>query len=121
MVLQGDVHGLSARDVILPIVPMFHANGWGLAFLAPAVGAKLVMPGENLDPAVLAKTIELEEVTREGLGQVGRGVDHLAGDRGLCAEPSRGGDGGSDRRPPSEVGRAPASHHPAIRGHKRDC
>ena len=60
MVLQGDVHGLSARDVILPIVPMFHANAWGLAFSAPAVGAKLVMPGENLDPAVLAKTIELE-------------------------------------------------------------
>jgi fatty-acyl-CoA synthase len=66
MVLQGDVHGLSARDVILPIVPMFHANAWGLAFSAPAVGAKLVMPGENLDPAVLAKTIELEEVTFTG-------------------------------------------------------
>jgi AMP-binding enzyme/Major Facilitator Superfamily len=65
MVLQGDVHGLSARDVILPIVPMFHANAWGLAS-APAVGAKLVMPGENLDPAVLAKTIELEEVTFTG-------------------------------------------------------
>ena len=47
MALQVDVHGLSARDVILPIVPMFHANAWGLAFSAPAVGAKLVMPGEN--------------------------------------------------------------------------
>jgi acyl-CoA synthetase (AMP-forming)/AMP-acid ligase II len=66
MVLQADVHGLSARDVILPIVPMFHANAWGLAFSAPAVGAKLVMPGENLDPAVLAKTIELEQVTLTG-------------------------------------------------------
>jgi fatty-acyl-CoA synthase len=66
MVLQADVHGLSAREVILPIVPMFHANAWGLPFSAPAVGAKLVMPGENLDPAVLAKTIELEEVTFTG-------------------------------------------------------
>ena len=47
MALQVDVHGLSARDVILPIVPMFHANAWGLAFSAPAVGANLVMPGEN--------------------------------------------------------------------------
>ena len=282
MALQADVHGLSARDVVLPIVPMFHANAWGLPFSAPAVGAKLVMPGANLDPAVLAETIELEEVTfatgvptvmqglidhyratrtrpgtlkrviiggarcperiieefedvlgvevvhgwgmtelspigtmnvprrtpawqspeerntikarqgrpplgvdlrlvgddgqpvphdgktsghlcvkgwaavahyygeddtaldadgyfdtgdiatidprrvhgdngpREGLGQIGRRVDQLAGDRASCAEPSRGGDGGSDRRPPSEVGRAPASHHPAIRGHERD-
>ena len=63
MVLQEDLHGLSARDTVLPIVPMFHANAWGLAFSAPAVGAKLVMPGENLSPAVLAETIEIEEVT----------------------------------------------------------
>ena len=60
--------GLSARDVVLPIVPMFHANAWGLAFSAPAVGAKLVMPGENLHPAVLAEVIELEEVTIAGRG-----------------------------------------------------
>ena len=63
MALQADVHGVSARDVVLPIVPMFHANAWGLPFSAPAVGAKLVMPGANLDPAVLAEAIELEEVT----------------------------------------------------------
>ena len=63
MVLQADGHGLSARDVVLPIVPMFHANAWGLAFSAPAVGAKLVMPGEDLHPASLAEVIELEEVT----------------------------------------------------------
>jgi 3-(methylthio)propionyl---CoA ligase len=66
MALQADVHGLSAPDVILPIVPMFHANAWGLPFSAPAVGAKLVMPGENLDPAALAETIELEQVTFTG-------------------------------------------------------
>ena len=66
MALQVDVHGLSARDVILPIVPMFHANAWGLAFSAPAVGANLVMPGENLNPAGLAEMIELEKVTFAG-------------------------------------------------------
>ena len=66
MALQTDVHGLAARDVVLPIVPMFHANAWGLAFSAPAVGAKLVMPGENLDSAVVAETIEVEEVTFAG-------------------------------------------------------
>ena len=47
MALQADVHGVSARDVVLPIVRMFHANAWGLPFSAPAVGAKLVMPGAN--------------------------------------------------------------------------
>ena len=67
MALQADLHGLSARDVVLPIVPMFHANAWGLAFSAPAVGAKLVMPGAKfLDPAVLLEKIELEEVTFAG-------------------------------------------------------
>ncbi|MGQ0836611.1 MAG: AMP-binding protein, partial [Gammaproteobacteria bacterium] len=39
--MQQDVMGLSATDVVLPIVPMFHANAWGLAFSGPAVGAKL--------------------------------------------------------------------------------
>ena len=66
MALQTDVHGLAARDVVLPIVPMFHANAWGLAFSAPAVGAKLVMLGENLNSAVVAETIEVEEVTFAG-------------------------------------------------------
>ena len=83
MALQADMQGLSARDVILPIVPMFHANAWGLAFSAPAVGAKLVMPGANLDPAVLAETIELEEVTfTTGVPTVMQGlIDHYRATR----------------------------------------
>jgi fatty-acyl-CoA synthase len=83
MSLQADMQGLSARDVILPIVPMFHANAWGLAFSAPAVGAKLVMPGANLDPAVLAETIELEEVTfATGVPTVMQGlIDHYRATR----------------------------------------
>ena len=61
--LQSDVIGLSARDVVLPIVPMFHANAWGLALSAPAVGAKLVMPGAKMDGASIHELIETEGVT----------------------------------------------------------
>jgi fatty-acyl-CoA synthase len=58
-----DVMGLSARDVVLPVVPMFHANAWGLSFSAPAVGAKLVMPGAKLDGASVHELLETEGVT----------------------------------------------------------
>jgi fatty-acyl-CoA synthase len=61
--LGPDVFGLGARDVILPVVPMFHANAWGLAFSGPAVGAKLVMPGAQLDGASLHELLEQERVT----------------------------------------------------------
>jgi fatty-acyl-CoA synthase len=61
--LQRDVMGLSSRDVVLPIVPMFHANAWGLAFSAPAAGAKLVMPGARMDGAAIHELIETEGVT----------------------------------------------------------
>jgi fatty-acyl-CoA synthase len=47
--LQPDAIGLSANDVVLPVVPMFHANSWGLAFSAPMAGAAMVMPGAKLD------------------------------------------------------------------------
>src|SRR5262249_59632889 len=45
------LRGVSASEVILPIVPLFHANGWSLAFAAPMAGASLVMPGMKLDGA----------------------------------------------------------------------
>jgi len=61
--LQSDVMGLSARDVVLPIVPMFHANAWGLAFSAPTAGAKLVMPGPRVDGAAIHELLEHERVT----------------------------------------------------------
>jgi fatty-acyl-CoA synthase len=60
---SADVLGVSGRDTILPIVPMFHANAWGIAFSAPAVGAKLVMPGPRLDGASVHELIEAEGVT----------------------------------------------------------
>ena len=46
----------SARDVILPVVPMFHVNAWGIPFAAPLVGAKLVFPGPHLDGKSLSST-----------------------------------------------------------------
>ncbi len=63
MTLQADVMGLGAADVILPVVPMFHANAWGVAFSAPAVGAKLVMPGARMDGAAIHELLETERVT----------------------------------------------------------
>ena len=61
--LQADVMGASVRETILAIVPMFHANAWGLAFSAPAVGAKLVMPGSRMDGPSIHHLLESEEVT----------------------------------------------------------
>jgi len=63
MALQADVMDLSAQDAVLMVVPMFHANGWGLPFSGAAVGAKLVLPGLKMDPASLHELIETEGVT----------------------------------------------------------
>jgi len=62
-VINADIFRLSARDVVMPIVPMFHANAWGLPFAAPAVGAKLVMPGGRLDGLSVHELLESEGVT----------------------------------------------------------
>jgi fatty-acyl-CoA synthase len=62
-VMTADSLGARERDVILPVVPMFHANAWGLAHAAVATGAKLVMPGPDLSAPTLARLIEDEKVT----------------------------------------------------------
>ena len=61
--MGADVMGIGARDTILPVVPMFHANAWGIAFSAPGCGAKLVMPGMKLDGASIHELLESEQVT----------------------------------------------------------
>ena len=61
--LGVDVMQFGARDSVLLAVPMFHANAWGLAFSAPAVGAKLVLPGPKLDGASIHELLESEAVT----------------------------------------------------------
>jgi acyl-CoA synthetase (AMP-forming)/AMP-acid ligase II len=63
MCCLADSLGLSSRDAIMPVVPMFHANAWSLAFSAPIAGAKLVMPGPKLDGASVFELLQSEKVT----------------------------------------------------------
>ncbi|MFV0514648.1 MAG: long-chain fatty acid--CoA ligase [Jhaorihella sp.] len=60
---QPDGMGLSARDTVLAVVPMFHVNAWGVPYIAAAVGARLVLPGPNLDGESLVRLIDAEKVT----------------------------------------------------------
>ena len=68
-VLQGlmannsDMNGLGSRDVVLPVVPMFHANTWSLNFSAPMVGASLVLPGPKLDGASVYDLLDRYKVS----------------------------------------------------------
>ena len=55
--------GISARDVVLPVVPMFHANAWGLGQSAPMIGAKLVMPGGRMDGESIYELLDSEKVS----------------------------------------------------------
>jgi len=61
--LQADTMAVTARDSVLAVVPMFHANAWGVPFAVPAAGAKLVLPGRHVDGASLAALINHEAVT----------------------------------------------------------
>lgn len=58
-----DCAALSAHSVVMPVVPMFHVNAWGMPYAALLTGAKLVMPGNGLDGASLYKLMQLEKVT----------------------------------------------------------
>src|ERR1700722_11440482 len=77
--LQANAMALTGRDVVLIAVPMFHANAWGLPYAAPAVGAKLVLPGRHTDGASLAAIMHSEGVTvAAGVQTVWLGLlDHL--------------------------------------------
>jgi len=61
--MLADTLGVSEADVVLPVVPMFHANAWGLAHAAVFAGANLVFPGPDLSPAAIVDLIESERVT----------------------------------------------------------
>lgn len=58
-----DVFEVSENDAVLPVVPMYHVNGWGLPYTATLSGSKLVLPGENSDAEGIAELIDREEVT----------------------------------------------------------
>jgi len=77
--LQADAMAFTAADTVLVGVPMFHANGWGIPFAAPAVGANMVLPGRQMDGASLARLLSEEKVTvAVGIHTLWLGVaDHL--------------------------------------------
>ncbi|SLN63520.1 Long-chain-fatty-acid--CoA ligase [Falsiruegeria litorea R37] len=60
---QPDGMALSAKDTVMAVVPMFHANAWGVPYIAAAIGCKIVLPGPNLDGESLVKLIDGEQVT----------------------------------------------------------
>ena len=61
--VQPDFLGLSARDHLMPVVPLFHANGWSTAFSGPMVGATMVMPGPKMDGASIYEMLVDHKVT----------------------------------------------------------
>ncbi len=69
--------GLTETDIVLPVVPQFHAMAWGLPYACPLAGADMVMPGPDLSPAVLAELIETQQVTvAAGVPSIWNGVYH---------------------------------------------
>jgi fatty-acyl-CoA synthase len=64
--LAAGLIGLSESDVVMPIVPLFHANAWGLPYGAMMAGASLVLPGNSNEPAHLLQLMETERVTVAG-------------------------------------------------------
>ncbi|MBB3995683.1 fatty-acyl-CoA synthase [Sulfitobacter undariae] len=60
---QPDGIAISAMDTVMPVVPMFHVNAWGVPYIAAATGCKLVLPGPNLDGKSLVKLIDETETT----------------------------------------------------------
>ncbi|HEY2444733.1 MAG TPA: long-chain-fatty-acid--CoA ligase [Rhizomicrobium sp.] len=63
MASQPDAMALRNADTVMPVAPMYHANAWAIAFIAPMTGARLVMPGPKLDGASIYELLETERVT----------------------------------------------------------
>ncbi|WP_340693881.1 long-chain-fatty-acid--CoA ligase [Hyphomonas sp.] len=61
--MSKDAMGMGSADVVLPVVPMFPANAWGLALSCPATGANMVMPGAQMDGASIYELLDTEKVT----------------------------------------------------------
>ena len=82
-----DCLGLSRADTLLPVVPMFHVNAWGLPYLAAMIGTKLVFPGPHLDPPSLLEMMVAERVTvAAGVPTIWLGIrDLLEADRARYA------------------------------------
>ena len=61
--IHADAFGLSSRDIVMPVVPLFHANGWSNAFAVPMAGASLVLPGMKLDGASVYEMLTAYKVS----------------------------------------------------------
>jgi fatty-acyl-CoA synthase len=89
---QSDGFGLREHDTAMPVVPMFHANAWGIPYAAALSGSRQVLPGPRMQPAQLAELIAQERVTFSGavptiwqaLLQLDPAPDLSALDRVLC-------------------------------------
>ena len=104
-----DSKGIASRDVVMPVVPMFHANCWSLAFSTPMVGATLVMPGAKMDGASIYELLNTYrgQLHRRGADGVADAAAGSGEDRRQAAAPKTRG----DRR----LG-LPARHHQDLRG-----
>jgi fatty-acyl-CoA synthase len=82
----SNVFGLSDRDRVLPVVPMFHANAWGLPYACLLTGASMVMPGPDLSPKAIVDLLESERVTiTAGVPTIWMGMAPLLDGRDLSA------------------------------------
>ncbi len=85
-----DALDLSASDVVLPVVPMFHVNAWGLPYSCALTGAKLVFPGPRLDGKSLHELFETERVTMSaGVPTVWLGLLNFMRERSSSSRPSK--------------------------------
>lgn len=84
--LSADAFALSERDVVLPVVPMFHANAWGLPYASLMAGSGMVFPGPNMTPPAIAELLERHRVTvTGGVPTIWMGMAPLLAGRDLSA------------------------------------
>jgi len=112
----ADGMAVRSADVILPIVPMFHVNAWGLPYTAAMVGAKLVLPGPALDGASLCALCESEGVTfAAGVPTVWLGMLSHLGEQGRRLSTMRRAVVGGAACPPSLLRTLTENHHLEVR------
>ena len=103
-VAMPDGLNFSARDTVLPVVPMFHVNAWGVPYAAAMVGARMVLPGPGLDGDSLVKLIEGEKVTVAlGVPTIWQGLLNAAQKSGAKLESLQRTVVGGSACPPSTI------------------
>ncbi|MFD2420807.1 long-chain fatty acid--CoA ligase [Amycolatopsis pigmentata] len=81
LLLGADAFAISERDVVMPIVPMFHVNAWGLPYAAMLAGSDLVLPGPAMSPEALLERMARHRVTfSAGVPAIWRGIQPLLGE-----------------------------------------